>query len=85
MSAYKDLHDSPESQQKQNTSKDGPGNDRPGNGITRRGFLKGAGITAAGTALLEGVHGFNTSAQAADSGVTVIGPGAVPVTLNVNG
>ena len=85
MSAYKDLHGSPESQQKENSSKDGPGNDRPGNGITRRGFLKGAGITAAGTALLEGVHGFNTAAQAADSGVTVMGPGAVPVTLNVNG
>src|ERR1700758_828886 len=55
------------------------------NGITRRGFLKGAGITAAGTALLEGVHVFNTAAQTADSGVKVLGPGAVPVTLNVNG
>ena len=57
----------------------------PRNGITRRGFLKGAGITAAGTALIEGVHGFNASAQNTSSGVTMLGPGAVPVTLNVNG
>ena len=56
------------------------------NGITRRGFLKGAGITAAGTALLEGVHAFNADAAPAESqGVTLLGPGAVPVTLSVNG
>ena len=55
-------------------------------GITRRGFLKGAGLTAAGTALLEGVHGFTTEAKAAEtSGVTELGPGPVPVRLHVNG
>jgi xanthine dehydrogenase YagT iron-sulfur-binding subunit len=42
-------------------------------GITRRGFLKGAGLTAAGTALLEGSHG-----------VTEFGPGPVPVRLYIN-
>ncbi len=56
------------------------------NGITRRGFLKGAGLTAAGTALLEGVQGFTTEATAAEtSGVTELGPDPVPVHLHVNG
>lgn len=56
------------------------------NGITRRGFLKGAGLTAAGTALLEGVQGFTTEVKAAEtSGVTELGPGPVPVQLHING
>ena len=55
-------------------------------GITRRGFLKGAGITAAGTALLEGVQGFQREAMAATrEDVKEMGPGPVPVTLHVNG
>lgn len=55
-------------------------------GISRRGFLKGAGITAAGTALLDGVQVFTREAQAATTkNVRELGPGAVPVTLNVNG
>ena len=55
-------------------------------GITRRGFLKGAGITAAGTALLDGVQVFSREAQAATAkDVRELGPGPVPVTLNVNG
>ncbi len=55
-------------------------------GISRRGFLKGAGITAAGTALLEGVQVFSREAVAAThSDVKELGPGAVPVTLLVNG
>ena len=55
-------------------------------GISRRGFLKGAGITAAGTALLEGVQVFSREAVAAtNSDVKELGPGAVPVTLLVNG
>lgn len=60
-------------------------------GISRRGFLKGAGLTAAGTALLEGVQVFTTEAVAATrdehlhDGVTLLGPGPVPVTLRVNG
>jgi len=55
-------------------------------GISRRGFLKGAGITAAGTALLEGVQVFSREAVAATTkNVRELGPGPVPVTLNVNG
>jgi aerobic-type carbon monoxide dehydrogenase small subunit (CoxS/CutS family) len=65
-----------------------PGNpaDSTRNGITRRGFLKGAGLTAAGTALLEGVQGFTSEAKAAETpGVTEFGPKAMPVELHVNG
>jgi aerobic-type carbon monoxide dehydrogenase small subunit (CoxS/CutS family) len=63
-----------------------PSGDSARNGITRRGFLKGAGITAAGTALLDGVHAFNAeAAPVANQGVTVLGPGAAPVILKVNG
>lgn len=55
-------------------------------GITRRGFLKGAGITAAGTALLEGVQGFQPQAVAATpSGIREFGPEPFAVTLHVNG
>jgi len=56
------------------------------NGISRRGFLKGAGFTAAGTALLDGVQTFGREAAAAATpGVTELGPGPVPVRLRVNG
>ena len=55
-------------------------------GISRRGFLKGAGLTAAGTALLEGVHGFTSEAKAESTqGVTELGPEPVSVRLHVNG
>jgi xanthine dehydrogenase YagT iron-sulfur-binding subunit len=55
-------------------------------GITRRGFLKGAGLTAAGTALLDGVQAFGREAAApAMQGVTELGRGAVPIRLHVNG
>jgi xanthine dehydrogenase YagT iron-sulfur-binding subunit len=55
-------------------------------GISRRGFLKGAGLTAAGTALLDGVQAFSSEAAAATAtGVTEFGPGPVPVRLKVNG
>jgi xanthine dehydrogenase YagT iron-sulfur-binding subunit len=55
-------------------------------GITRRGFLKGAGITAAGTALLESVQGFHREADAAThSDVKELGPEPFPVTLSING
>ena len=64
--------------------------DRPAaKGITRRGFLKGAGVAAAGTALLEGAQVFTREAAAAthaeQHGVKELGPGAVPVTLHING
>jgi aerobic-type carbon monoxide dehydrogenase small subunit (CoxS/CutS family) len=55
-------------------------------GITRRGFLKGAGITAAGTALLEGVQGFSREAvSGTSSGVKEFGPEPFSVTLHING
>jgi len=56
------------------------------NGISRRGFLKGAGLTAAGTALLDGVQGFTSAARAeSTAGVTEIGPGLTHIHLHVNG
>jgi xanthine dehydrogenase YagT iron-sulfur-binding subunit len=56
------------------------------NGITRRGFLKGAGLTAAGTALLDGVQAFSREVDSASNlGVTELGPDPVPVPLNING
>jgi aerobic-type carbon monoxide dehydrogenase small subunit (CoxS/CutS family) len=55
-------------------------------GISRRGFLKGAGMTAAGTALLEGVQGLSREAVAsAPKGVKEFGPEPSPVTLHING
>jgi aerobic-type carbon monoxide dehydrogenase small subunit (CoxS/CutS family) len=56
------------------------------NSITRRGFLKGAGLTAAGSALLDGVKAFGReTTQVANHGVTEFGPTATSVQLNVNG
>ena len=53
--------------------------------MSRRGFLKGAGLTAAGAAILDaGVTGLN-EASAAVAGPKVAGPGRAPVTLEVNG
>jgi aerobic-type carbon monoxide dehydrogenase small subunit (CoxS/CutS family) len=67
------------------TGPQGPGNTSPA-AISRRGFLKGAGFTAAGTALLDGVQAFGSeSAGGATPGVTEFGPGPVPVHLRVNG
>lgn len=58
----------------------------PAVGVTRRGFLKGAGLTAAGTALMEGVQAFGQEAKAAHANdVRVLGPGPVPITLHING
>lgn len=54
-------------------------------GISRRGFLKGAGLTAAGTALLDGVQAFGSETAAAAQGVTEYGPGPMTVRLHVNG
>ena len=55
-------------------------------GMSRRGFLKGAGITAAGTALLDGVQGFQREAVAATSSqVKEYGPEPFAISLHVNG
>ncbi len=55
-------------------------------GLSRRGFLKGAGITAAGTALIDGIQVFNQNAVAATAkNVHELGPGATPISLSING
>ncbi len=57
-----------------------------GSGMSRRSFLRGAGITAAGTALLDGVQGLQTEAAAATSSqVKEFGPEPFEITLRVNG
>jgi len=58
--------------------------DKAGKGISRRGFLKGAGFTAAGSALLDGVQAFGHEVTGTP-GVTEFGPGASSVRLRVNG
>lgn len=58
--------------------------EKPGKSISRRGFLKGAGFTAAGTALLEGVQAFGHEGSG-NPDVTELGPGPIPVRLRVNG
>jgi|SRR3954463_1735961 xanthine dehydrogenase YagT iron-sulfur-binding subunit len=50
--------------------------------VSRRSFLKGAGITAAGTAMLEVVA---LGQMGASGSASEVGPGAVPITLNING
>jgi xanthine dehydrogenase YagT iron-sulfur-binding subunit len=54
---------------------------KPKTGFSRRGFIRGVGLGggALGTALLE------KEADAAPAAANVVGPGAVPITLNVNG
>jgi aerobic-type carbon monoxide dehydrogenase small subunit (CoxS/CutS family) len=55
-------------------------------GFTRRSFLKGAGVTAAGTALLDGVQAFQREAVAATPNhVKEFGPEPFRVTLQING
>ncbi len=51
-------------------------------GLSRRGFIFGTTAAAAATAALEGCRPAET---AAGTGGPVLGPGAVPVTLRVNG
>src|ERR1039457_4669884 len=51
-------------------------------GFSRRGFLQGAGVGGVlGTGLLER----NAEAAPAAAGAVVAGPGAVPITLTING
>ena len=86
MSAHKTPHSSPEPQKEEERLNGFAADDSARNGITRRGFLKGAGLTAAGTALLEGVHAFGDQpSQEANRGVTIFGPDATPIKLDVNG
>src|SRR5438874_8589544 len=51
-------------------------------GLGRRGFLRGAGFTAAGATVLDGVK---LVAKEASTNASIVGPGRVPVVLNING
>ncbi|HTL29279.1 MAG TPA: (2Fe-2S)-binding protein [Tepidisphaeraceae bacterium] len=53
-------------------------------GMSRRGFLKGAGVTAAGAAIGESVTR-TLADEGARSGPKVIGPKPLAITLKVNG
>jgi aerobic-type carbon monoxide dehydrogenase small subunit (CoxS/CutS family) len=56
------------------------------NSLTRRGFLKGAGVTAAGAAIAEsGLSAFAQEKTEAKAQSPVIGPGPAKLVLNVNG
>ncbi|HVS37572.1 MAG TPA: (2Fe-2S)-binding protein [Gemmataceae bacterium] len=54
-------------------------------GLSRRGFIKGAGMSAAGTILLDGGLVGMAQAQARAGQAEVIGPGLVLLTLQING
>src|SRR5436190_302359 len=55
-------------------------------GLTRRGFLKGAGVTAAGAAIAEsGLAAFAREDASEAGSKSVIGPGSSKMSLNVNG
>jgi xanthine dehydrogenase YagT iron-sulfur-binding subunit len=63
---------------------DAPRRELSPSGVSRRGFLKGMALTAGAAALpAEGVLGGSLAAQ--DEKGKGLGPGAVPVTLEVNG
>jgi xanthine dehydrogenase YagT iron-sulfur-binding subunit len=53
--------------------------------FSRRDFLKTAGVGSLATAVTTATETDAQGAQAAPSGARVLGPGDVPVTLNVNG
>ena len=52
-------------------------------GLSRRSFLKGVGAGAAGAGLLSGASATGQAETAAGSGFA--GPGAIPITLEING
>lgn len=54
-------------------------------GVTRRGFIKGAGITAAGAAVLQTAVITTEAAAQAIRDSRILGPGEVSITLTVNG
>jgi aerobic-type carbon monoxide dehydrogenase small subunit (CoxS/CutS family) len=58
-----------------------PSTPQQSNGVSRRSFLKGASLSAAGAALLD--SGLLAAGQAA--GPKVLGPDAAPMTLKING
>src|SRR5271170_3431261 len=58
--------------------------DAPKIEVSRRGFLKGAGITAAST-VIESAKAFGREANGALQSVQTVGPGALPIKLHING
>jgi xanthine dehydrogenase YagT iron-sulfur-binding subunit len=54
---------------------------QPESGVSRRAFLKGAGLTAAGTAVLES----GLMAQTGPTGPKVLGPEPLTIDMKVNG
>jgi xanthine dehydrogenase YagT iron-sulfur-binding subunit len=56
----------------------------PTGGLSRRGFLKGAGVTAAGAAIVESGLGALAEAQEQKAAAKVVS-GMTTVTLNING
>lgn len=60
--------------------------EQPPQGVTRRGFLRGAGLTAAGAAILDtGLLGAGEAAKASSASASkVVGPGRVAVSLRIN-
>jgi xanthine dehydrogenase YagT iron-sulfur-binding subunit len=61
--------------------KDRPPRPRPDEALTRRDFLKGAGVAVSGGLLA----GQTAVAEASPETVGVLGPGEVPITLRING
>jgi aerobic-type carbon monoxide dehydrogenase small subunit (CoxS/CutS family) len=59
--------------------------DRKHRGVTRRAFIKGAGVTAAGAALGETALAALAQDPAQAKGPPILGPNPIPVTLNING
>jgi hypothetical protein len=53
--------------------------------MSRRAFFKGAGLSATSMALLDGGLGVSASAEALVSTPQVLGPGAVALSLSING
>ncbi len=75
----------PDSSSWEEQSKENP-DDSVRGAITRRGFLRGAGLTAAGTALLDGVQALGSAAHTPEEpALPKAGPGPVAITLNLNG
>src|SRR5579884_2816426 len=58
---------------------------QPQAGLSRRGFLKGAGVSAATAVLMDGAATALAEAKANESEAKLIGPDAVPFTLHING
>jgi aerobic-type carbon monoxide dehydrogenase small subunit (CoxS/CutS family) len=65
-------------------SKDFPMADTPKLDISRRGFLKGAGLTAA-TTVIESASALARDTREAMQGDRTVGPDAIPIRLHVNG